>query len=151
MFLIRFYNLFFCLVFCSNKYHRQPKDCIKSFNFHFLILLLGLWMRFDGYFTSSFIIVITFVFSFLFNFFPHLVIEQCNITIFYRALMEYLNMSFQCVPAQCDCSLYEENMVIKVGLSPSKTIFFLCFNDSTSKMMTNAFYFILKALFVLTF
>ena len=99
MFLIRFYNLFFCLVFCSNKYHRQPKDCIKSFNFHFLILLLGLWMWFHGYFISSFIIVITFVFSFLFNFFLHLVIEQCNITTFYCALMEYLNMPFQCVPA----------------------------------------------------
>ena len=35
---------------------------------------------------------------------------------------------------------------IKVGLSPSKKI---CFNDSPSKMMKNAFYFILKALFVL--
>ena len=38
---------------------------------------------------------------------------------------------------------------IKVGLSPSKTIFFICFNDGTSKMMKNAFYFILKALFIL--
>ena len=28
-------------------------------------------------------------------------------------------------------------------------IFFICFNDSPSKMMKNAFYFILKALFVL--
>ena len=27
--------------------------------------------------------------------------------------------------------------------------FFICFNDSPSKMMKNAFYFILKALFVL--
>ena len=38
---------------------------------------------------------------------------------------------------------------IKVGLSPSKTIFFICFNDGTSKMMKNVFYFILKALFIL--
>ena len=38
---------------------------------------------------------------------------------------------------------------IKVGLSPSKNTFFICFNDSPSKMMKNAFYFILKALFVL--
>ena len=30
-----------------------------------------------------------------------------------------------------------------------KTIFFICVNDSPSKMMKNAFYFILKALFVL--
>ena len=38
----------------------------------------------------------------------------------------------------------------KVGLSPSKkNFFFICFNDSPSKMMKNAFYFILKkALFI---
>ena len=38
---------------------------------------------------------------------------------------------------------------VKVGLSPSKKKFIICFNDSPSKMMKNAFYFILKALFVL--
>ena len=37
----------------------------------------------------------------------------------------------------------------KVGLSPSKKDFFICFNSSPSKLMKNAFYFILKALFVL--
>ena len=37
----------------------------------------------------------------------------------------------------------------KVGLSPSKKKkVFICFNGSPSKMMKNAFYFILKALFV---
>ena len=41
------------------------------------------------------------------------------------------------------------DLLIKVGLSPSKKAFFICFNDSPSKMMKNAFYFILKALFVL--
>ena len=41
------------------------------------------------------------------------------------------------------------DLLIKVGLSPSKNIFFICFNDSPSKMMKNAFYFNLKALFVL--
>ena len=38
---------------------------------------------------------------------------------------------------------------LKVGLSPSKKVFFVCFNDSPSKIMKNAFYFIIKALFVL--
>ena len=42
-----------------------------------------------------------------------------------------------------------EKNYFKVGLSPSKKIFFICFNDSPWKMMKNAFYFILKALFVL--
>ena len=37
----------------------------------------------------------------------------------------------------------------KVGLAPSKIIFFICFNDTPLKMMKNAFYFILRALFVL--
>ena len=41
------------------------------------------------------------------------------------------------------------DLLIKVGLSPSKKSFFICFNDSPSKMMKNAFYFILKALFLL--
>ena len=39
-------------------------------------------------------------------------------------------------------------IIIKIGLSPSKKKF-IYFNDSPSKMMKNAFYFILKALFVL--
>ena len=37
----------------------------------------------------------------------------------------------------------------KVGLSPSIKICFICFNESSLKLMKNAFYFILKALFVL--
>ena len=42
-----------------------------------------------------------------------------------------------------------KNNILKVGLSPSKEKFFICFNDGPSKVMKNAFYFILKALFVL--
>ena len=38
---------------------------------------------------------------------------------------------------------------VKVGLSPSKKKCFICFSGSTSKMMKNAFYFLLKAFFVL--
>ena len=37
----------------------------------------------------------------------------------------------------------------KVGLSPSKNISFIWFNDSPSKIMKYTFYFILKALFAL--
>ena len=36
----------------------------------------------------------------------------------------------------------------KVGFSPSKKICFICFIESPLKMMKNAFYFTLKALFV---
>ena len=38
---------------------------------------------------------------------------------------------------------------IKVGLSPSKKICVICLIESPLKMMKNAFYFILKAPFVL--
>ena len=40
-------------------------------------------------------------------------------------------------------------ITLKVRPSPSKEICFICFNESPSKVMKNAFYFILKALFVL--
>ena len=36
----------------------------------------------------------------------------------------------------------------KLGLSPSKKVGFVCFNESPLKMIKNAFYFILKVLFV---
>ena len=39
--------------------------------------------------------------------------------------------------------------VFEVGLSPSKKLCIICLIESPSKMMKNAFYFILKALFVL--
>ena len=48
-------------------------------------------------------------------------------------------------PAVFSCEIWD---IFKVGLSPSKKIFIICFSDSPSKMMENAFYFILKALFV---
>ena len=38
--------------------------------------------------------------------------------------------------------------VFKVGLLPSKKVGFICFNGRPFKMMENAFYFILKALFL---
>ena len=38
--------------------------------------------------------------------------------------------------------------VLKFGLSPSKNTPFICFHQSTLKMMKNAFYFMLKDLFV---
>ena len=38
---------------------------------------------------------------------------------------------------------------VKVGLSPSKKFFAICLTQNPLKIMKNAFYFILKALFVL--
>ena len=38
---------------------------------------------------------------------------------------------------------------VKVRLCPSKKFFFVCFSGSPSKMMKNAFYFMLKALVIL--
>ena len=39
--------------------------------------------------------------------------------------------------------------IFKVGLSPSKKQFFTCFDQFSLKLMKNAFYFILKAFFLL--
>ena len=39
--------------------------------------------------------------------------------------------------------------VLKVGLLPSEKVCFICFNKSLLKIIKNAFYFILKAPFVL--
>ena len=40
-------------------------------------------------------------------------------------------------------------LYVKVGLSPSKKVYFICSNESPLKMVKNAFHFILKVLFVL--
>ena len=56
------------------------------------------------------------------------------------------------------CSLYDQgsngvfninDVRFKVGLSRSKKFLFICFNESSLKLMNNDFYFILKTLFVL--
>ena len=39
--------------------------------------------------------------------------------------------------------------MFKVGFSLSKKVVFICFNERPFKVMKNAFYFMLKALFVL--
>ena len=39
------------------------------------------------------------------------------------------------------------NNNLKVGLSPSKIICFICFNETSLKMMKNGFYLILEAVF----
>ena len=44
---------------------------------------------------------------------------------------------------------FEKVEILKVGFSPSKKFCVICLIESSLKMMKNAFYFILKALFVL--
>ena len=52
-----------------------------------------------------------------------------------------LNYNLQSFIIECRC--------LKSGSGLPKKLFFISFNDSPSKMMKNAFFFILKALFVL--
>ena len=48
--------------------------------------------------------------------------------------------------------IYKSQLHFKVGLSPSKKKkCFICFNESPSKVMKNAFHYVLKALFVCLF
>ena len=44
--------------------------------------------------------------------------------------------------------LLNHNQDLKVGLSPSRKVCIICFFEKPLKMMNNAFYLILKALFV---
>ena len=46
-------------------------------------------------------------------------------------------------------SFFHQMIALKVGLSTFKKICIICFIESPLKMMKNAFYFFLKALFVL--
>ena len=70
------------------------------------------------------------------------------------ALFKYVIM--ECIEPNCFCKYMKKVrsslstiLVFKVGLPPSKKIFFINFNYSPSKMMKNTFYFILLALVVL--
>ena len=48
--------------------------------------------------------------------------------------------------------MYKEQVyLLKVGLSPYKEKYFICFSESPLKMMKNAFCFILKALLLKIF
>ena len=60
---------------------------------------------------------------------------------------EYLSKSREF--HKCSKLSNSSKLILKVGLLPSKKVFFICFNDSPSKMMKNAFYFIVKSLFIL--
>ena len=61
-------------------------------------------------------------------------------------------LKFFCIEyAQSKNPLKECRHSIKAGLSPSKKICFICFNDNPSKIVKNAFYFTLKAFFVKIF
>ena len=42
-----------------------------------------------------------------------------------------------------------DRVLLRVGLSPSKKVVFIWFNESSIKTLKNAFYFMLKALFIL--
>ena len=57
-------------------------------------------------------------------------------------------IAFNLFPSECQNVLVFTHSDLKVGLSPSKKIFLVCFNESPFKMMKNFFYFILKTFFV---
>ena len=60
------------------------------------------------------------------------------------------NLQIRALSTQCNDSYTNVFFpLLKVGLSPSKNFFVICLTESPLKMMKNAFYFILKALFVL--
>ena len=88
---------------------------------------------------------ILFCFSVLTRFFQVTDLSVTNVNVIKMFLIGNCRLRDKIV---IDFQYFESS--IKVGLLPSKNIYiFICFNDSSSKMMKNVFYFILKALFVL--
>ena len=80
--------------------------------------------------------------------------RDCLFLIFWKYFLTSINYFFSPALRYTDwrCfiqALYKIDQKIKVGLSATKIFFYFCFNDSSSKMIKNAFYFILKAYFVL--
>ena len=71
-------------------------------------------------------------------------IQESNLVINMRiaVLLDTLKTYFQIFYRKCTYL-----NLLKVGLSPSKEISCICFNESVVKMMENAFYFILNAFF----
>ena len=74
-----------------------------------------------------------------------------------RPLLTSISFTFGliCVKCPAECGRFnhfkyfeDHKSYVNVGLSPSKNICFVCFNESPLKMVKNGFYFILKALFV---
>ena len=52
-------------------------------------------------------------------------------------------------PLFTSCRAEKEKTHFKAGISPSKKVGFICFNENPVQMMKNAFHFILKVLFIL--
>ena len=69
------------------------------------------------------------------------------VAIFTKLPKDLKNLKKTSIPKNRRWNLTENNP--KLGLSPSKKVVFLCFNESPLKMMKNVFYFMLKTLFVL--
>ena len=59
--------------------------------------------------------------------------------------MEIIHLVLNLITPNC----FMTKIDIKVGLSPSQKICIICLSESPLKMMKNAFYFILKVLFIL--
>ena len=64
------------------------------------------------------------------------------VAIFTKLPKDLKNLKKTSIPKNRRWNLTENNP--KLGLSPSKKVVFLCFNESPLKMMKNVFYFMLK-------
>ena len=71
----------------------------------------------------------------------------CVWPLTFNALNAFIYLHWKCHFLKNSLNFTE--IKLKVGLSPSKNFFVICFSAALLKMIKNPFYFILKALFVL--
>ena len=81
----------------------------------------------------------------LYSSFLSIFLWQSAINIYLKQLKSLLVLDLVYITPEHSAYVSE---FLKVGLSPSKKICVICFIESLLKMIKNAFYFILKALFV---
>ena len=75
-------------------------------------------------------------------------IPRCYKDVYVNSFFPGTARLWNSLPIECFSLTYDLSG-FKVGLSPSKQICVICFIESPLKMMKSAFYFILKALFIL--
>ena len=121
---------------------------IQNFwSWYFCILLsLSLWVSQTSSLSGIVSFRLTVIFYFFFSWLYFFRNSLANGLVFESRCIVTQN----CVkPNNCCICVSLPLKYIKVVLSPSKKILFICFNESLLKMIKNVFYFILKALFIL--
>ena len=125
------------------SFQASPKvNCIKNFRFFFAEVPYTIANKTKLY-KNTCPHFITRVFEFFKVIFSAFLTKRRDVTCSFSRSHQNLNKSLSCY----NCEYIKKKSLLKSDSHVPKK-FFICFNDSPSKLIKNAFYFILKALFV---